>query len=333
MSSYRRAPSRPAQRLRPRSRAGSAGWTQCRRTPPVPRAHARRPRPARRAQRAACACRRVAEPVASTGPASTGSRRRRRSAGRAASLCDAAADDVHHLDCCDRTGPARSTHRAPVGERQAVEDAPDHRRRLSGTGWPAARQAAAIRAGMSPGGRKPGRRGRSTERSAGSAAGRQQRAAGRRQARRSQSRSALLQQPQPHHVAQVPDRAVDAGLVGEVGGPALLGQHRRVQLDARPATRCPARCRRSRRRAGTPTTADAVSCEPTATTGTPGRKPACGAAGSSGADAQSPAGAAAGTGRVDAESAAISSARPASGPDVVAAPWWRRWCARRRPRR
>ena len=42
----------------------------------------------------------------------------------------------------------------------------------------------------------------------------------------------LRQQPQPHDVAQVADGAVDAALVGEVGLPAGVGQHRRVQLDA-----------------------------------------------------------------------------------------------------
>ena len=42
----------------------------------------------------------------------------------------------------------------------------------------------------------------------------------------------LTEQPQAHHVLQVADPAVDAALVGEVGRPALLGQHRRIQLDA-----------------------------------------------------------------------------------------------------
>ena len=42
----------------------------------------------------------------------------------------------------------------------------------------------------------------------------------------------LRQQPQAHDVAQVADGAVDAALVGEVRAPALLGQHRRVELDA-----------------------------------------------------------------------------------------------------
>ena len=42
----------------------------------------------------------------------------------------------------------------------------------------------------------------------------------------------LTQQPQPHHVLQIADPAVDPALVGEVGRPALLGQHRCVQLHA-----------------------------------------------------------------------------------------------------
>ena len=77
----------------------------------------------------------------------------------------------------------------------------------------------------------------------------------------------LRQQPQPHDVAQVADGAVDAALVGEVG---LAGWRR--SAPARPARRRRAptsRRRRSRSRepvAGTPTTADAVSCEPTVVT-------------------------------------------------------------------
>ena len=42
----------------------------------------------------------------------------------------------------------------------------------------------------------------------------------------------LRQEPEPHDVAQVADGAVDAALVGEVGPPAVLGQHGRIQLDA-----------------------------------------------------------------------------------------------------
>ena len=75
--------------------------------------------------------------------------------------------------------------------------------------------------------------------------------------------------PQAHHVLQEPDGAVDAGLVGEVGLARRLGQYRRVRAPARPATTSPRRCTPSgRRRSGTPTTAEAVSCEPTAITGT-----------------------------------------------------------------
>ena len=42
----------------------------------------------------------------------------------------------------------------------------------------------------------------------------------------------LLQHPQAHDVAQVADGPVDAGLVGEVGPAARLGEHRRVELEA-----------------------------------------------------------------------------------------------------
>ena len=77
----------------------------------------------------------------------------------------------------------------------------------------------------------------------------------------------LLEQPQAHDVAQVADPVVDAALVGEVRRAALLGQDRRVELDAdeRPGAAGDVRERRSSP-AGTPTTADAVSCEPTSVT-------------------------------------------------------------------
>ena len=48
---------------------------------------------------------------------------------------------------------------------------------------------------------------------------------------RCQVRIDSLQQPHAHHVAQVADPAVDPALVGEVGLPAVVGEHRLVQLD------------------------------------------------------------------------------------------------------
>ena len=42
----------------------------------------------------------------------------------------------------------------------------------------------------------------------------------------------LLEQPQPHHVAQEADPSVDAHLVREVGEPARVGPDRRVELEA-----------------------------------------------------------------------------------------------------
>ena len=153
---------------------------------------------------------------------------------------------------------------------EAVQDAAHHLRRVvPATGWPVS-PAGLRRCGRAcrPAAGRPGRRGRRRR-----ANGRQPAAASQQRvrstsARRPQARMALLQQPQAHDVAQVADGAVDADLVGEVGPPALLGQHRGVELDAdqRPgaagdvgeAGRC---------RPGTPTTAEAVSCEPTAVTG------------------------------------------------------------------
>ena len=42
----------------------------------------------------------------------------------------------------------------------------------------------------------------------------------------------LREQPGAHHVGEEPDPAVDAALVGEVGGAGLVGEHRTVELDA-----------------------------------------------------------------------------------------------------
>ena len=69
---------------------------------------------------------------------------------------------------------------------------------------------------------------------------------GRRPARATaQSADRLLQQPQAHDVAQVPDGAVDAGLVGEVRPPGSPRSAPAGPAPRRPATRCRRRCRRS----------------------------------------------------------------------------------------
>ena len=130
-----------------------------------------------------------------------------------------AADDVHDLDvpAGQLGGPA---HGAPVGQRQAVEDAAHRlglalRRRLPGP-----------RAGLGDAGRHvAGRQERGSSASttavkAGTWAARGEQLGqvggqpgGRPGAQR------LLQQPQAHDVAQVADRAVDAELVGEARAP------------------------------------------------------------------------------------------------------------------
>ena len=100
--------------------------------------------------------------------------------------------------------------------------------------------ASAIRAGMSPGGRNTGSSGSNTGPPAGSSA-----------ASASSGREVDSARPPPHvrsdswsshrpiTLRRKRTRAVDAALVREVRGPARLGQDRRVQLDARPATTCP----------------------------------------------------------------------------------------------
>ena len=128
----------------------------------------------------------------------------------------------------------------------------------------------------------------------------------------------LLQQPQAHHVAQVADRAVDPGLVGEVRPRGSPRSAPAGPAPRRPGTRCRRRCTRSRGpAAGTPTTAEAVSCEPTAITGSgrgrPGRGPAGLARGTAGPDRRCRAGAAAGTARREA-GAGDQRGRPVPGP-------------------
>ena len=103
---------------------------------------------------------------------------------------------------------------------------------VCGTGCPRRRQASAMREGMSPG-RQQVR-----------VVGVDQPAQGRHVGRLAQQpverygdavvlprAQRLLQEPEAHDVAQVADGAVDAQLVGEVGAPAVLGQHRVVQLE------------------------------------------------------------------------------------------------------
>ena len=129
-----------------------------------------------------------------------------------------AADDVHDVGVPPGQR-LRVEQRPPVGERQAVEDAPDDLARASpATGRAACGQPVAIRAGMSPGGRNTGSSASMTNRS-GSARPPRRSSDSSGAGRRSPVPQALLQQPQPADVAQVPDGPVDPGLVGEVRQP------------------------------------------------------------------------------------------------------------------
>ena len=203
---------RPRQRRNRRARtAGPAGCGGA--------APAGRPGPSARRPTARACTRTLPSAAASTGPASTG-----QAAGVGGQLAQqlvagAAADEVHDVDRAGRRAAARRG-RCAVGQRQAVEDAPD--RLAPGSAAAAARSAGRRRrscAGMSPGwqeGRVVGVDERTS--SAGTAAAswssRSRSAAGAALLPRAQR---LLQQPQAHDVAQVADRAVDAQLVGEVG--------------------------------------------------------------------------------------------------------------------
>ena len=203
--------------------------------------------------------------VASTGPATTG-RPQRIGRQPAQQVVAAAApdevDDVRRRGrrAAPRRGPWRRTR--PPGCRGS----PARRAASSARGAPPpATTSAEIRAGHVA--RRQQRRVVGVERRAagrplgrGGQQGRQRRPG----ARPLPGADRLLEQPQAHDVAQEADPPVDAQLVREVGGPARLVADRRVELEARRGPRCRRRCRPTRSLAsGTPTTADAVSCDPT----------------------------------------------------------------------
>ncbi len=75
----------------------------------------------------------------------------------------------------------------------------------------------------------------------------------------------LAQQPGAHDVGQEPHRAVDAALVGEVGRARRAGEHGRVELEADESPVPSERYADASSASGVPTTAEAVSWDPTAT--------------------------------------------------------------------
>ena len=209
------------------------------------RCPARRPRPARPAR---------------------ARRRRRRVSWQSSSFCE-----PPPMTCTTSTVPVRSASApAATSGGTPARDSPacsgPSAARDRGGSWPVARQCSVDPGGMLPGARNSGasaidqygeRRARRPPRRAASA--------GRRSP---QIALALLQDPQAHHVPQEPDPAVHATLVGEVRLPRRLASAPALQLqpDQRPGARgdvgeplVPA--------AGTATTDEAVSCDPTAITG------------------------------------------------------------------
>ncbi len=215
--------SRPGRAGRPRGRA-----------PAPARCRARPPRPARPA------------PAAPSASAVSWQSR---------AFCDAAADDVHDVDvAAGQRGGLPDV--AAVGQRQAVEDAAGDRDRRPRDRLAAPRGASCLRSGPAcrPAASSRGSSMSTTVRSAAprstpaSSAGRS-----RRRSPVAPGAQRLREHPEAHHVLQEPDRAVDAALVGEVGEPRVLGQHRLVELEAdqRPGARGDvggaARRRRARR--------------------------------------------------------------------------------------
>ena len=219
--------------------------------------------------------------VASTGPATTG--RPSASAVRLAQQLVAAAapDEVDDVDVAPGE-PRRVADRGGERRREAVEDRSARRAASSASGAPPpATTSAEIRAGMSPGGSSDGSLGSNV----GPPAGRSAAAASRAGSEAGDAGplpgpDRLLEQPQAHDVAQEADPSVDAQLVGEVGRAgsrssrigASSSRPTRPQVpQAMYAARSPA--------IGTPTTADAVSCDPTWDTRTPGASPVSAATG------------------------------------------------------
>src|SRR5215218_5354063 len=74
----------------------------------------------------------------------------------------------------------------------------------------------------------------------------------------------LAEQPHTHHVAQVANLSVNPALVGEIGLPAVITEYRSVQLNPHQRPRPDDTYAAPGSTIGTPTTADAVSCDPTA---------------------------------------------------------------------
>ena len=171
----------------------------------------------------------------------------------------AAADDVDHVDAgAGQLGrPVRRCGRRPAASESRMQ-------RTVSAGVSAGRAGRAPRSvrACRPGGMNAGSSTSMSGPPAGSAAA-SARSVVEVVARR-QARSALLEQPQAADVAQEPGAAVDAALVGEVGGPGLVGEHRAGELepDERPGAAGdvgePLGAWRARA-----TTAEAVSCEPT----------------------------------------------------------------------
>ena len=135
-----------------------------------------------------------------------------------------AADDVEHVDA--RAGEQRQPG-GPFGRRRRRASRGCSAPSLAGRA--AVRRAAAIRSGMPPGGMKAGSStsiGRAADRHGSSGEEELVEVAAMPFAK------ALLEEPQPADVAEEPGAPVDPELVGEVGDPSGLGEHRGGELEA-----------------------------------------------------------------------------------------------------
>ena len=166
--------------------------------------------------------------VASTGPASTGSPSRSASRPAQEGVLGSAADDVHAAYVAAGQGGG-SFDRGGEARREAGHDAAHQRH-------PAIRQSYVVLAApVGDPGRHVARRDEPcvlhVEHHLRSHVGRRQ-VEQPRQVIGTPRPQGFRQKPGAHHVGEEPDPAVDAALVGEVGGAGLVGDHRTVELDA-----------------------------------------------------------------------------------------------------
>ena len=219
-------------------RPGAARTRSAAPTPPRPRAcpRARRERPSRAPGRGRCRARSPRSGPARTGTPQTSAVSRQSSSFRAPPPITWTTSTSRPVTRCSRSSTKRYLHASETSTERTTSPG------VSGAVWPATRHASRILPGMSPGARKAS--------SSGSNSGTPGRRLCRervevvvvvRVAGRFPVAAALLDEPQAHHVAEQPDRPVDAALVREVEPARSCRRARARRARDRAATTCPTR--------------------------------------------------------------------------------------------